>query len=54
MQIYLFEGAAGDYLANMERPEHRWILVGKRGSGSGLHVDPNGTCAWNKSLVHAV
>ncbi|SCU90871.1 LAME_0E10352g1_1 [Lachancea meyersii CBS 8951] len=32
------------------RPDHRWLIVGPRGSGSTFHKDPNQTCAWNAVL----
>ena len=30
-----------------ERPDHRWLIVGPRQSGSTFHKDPNATSAWN-------
>jgi hypothetical protein len=30
-----------------ERPAHRWLIMGPRGSGSTFHKDPNATSAWN-------
>ena len=34
-----------------QNPEYRWLVVGRHGSGSTLHVDPNGTSAWNALLA---
>ncbi|CAR30549.1 KLTH0H12562p [Lachancea thermotolerans CBS 6340] len=33
------------------RPDHRWLIVGKAGSGSTFHKDPNQTSAWNAGLT---
>jgi beta-phosphoglucomutase-like phosphatase (HAD superfamily) len=32
------------------RPDHRWLIVGPRHSGSSFHVDPNANFAWNATL----
>jgi hypothetical protein len=37
-------------LATMQPPEHRWLLIGRPGSGSAPHVDANATSAWNALL----
>lgn len=29
------------------RPDHEWLIAGGRRSGSGFHIDPNATSAWN-------
>lgn len=31
----------------LERPAHRWLICGPKGSGSTFHKDPNATSAWN-------
>lgn len=33
------------------RPSYRWLLIGKRRSGSSWHKDPNFTNAWNATIV---
>jgi hypothetical protein len=38
-------------LPAQERPSSRWLLAGPRGGGTPLHVDPNGTSAWNALVV---
>jgi hypothetical protein len=30
-----------------QRPDHRWLIQGPKGSGSTFHKDPNATSAWN-------
>ena len=39
------DAAAGDDLYG--RPDHRWLIIGPKFSGSIFHVDPNATAAWN-------
>lgn len=33
------------------RPDHRWLILGPKRSGSSFHKDPNATCAWNAVLA---
>lgn len=34
-----------------KRPDHTWLIVGPRRSGSVFHIDPNCTHAWNAAVV---
>jgi hypothetical protein len=34
-----------------QRPDHRWLIVGPKRSGSTFHKDPNATSAWNAPLT---
>ncbi|KAL3669279.1 hypothetical protein V7S43_005659 [Phytophthora oleae] len=39
-----------DYFALLgeeKRPDYRWLIIGPKKSGSGFHIDPNATNAWN-------
>lgn len=47
--------AEDDYLHHQTsfaalRPRYKWLLIGARGAGVGIHVDPHGTSAWNALL----
>ena len=38
-------------LGEGKRPDHRWIIIGPKRSGSSFHIDPNGTHAWNAPIL---
>ena len=39
------------HLGNDKRPDHTWLIVGPKRSGSVFHIDPNATHAWNACIT---
>ena len=39
------------YLGCQQRPDHTWLIIGPKRSGSVFHIDPNATHAWNACIV---
>jgi hypothetical protein len=37
-------------LGSGKRPDHRWLIIGPKRSGSSFHIDPNATHAWNAPI----
>lgn len=38
------------HLGAEERPDHTWVIMGPKRSGSVFHIDPNATHAWNACI----
>lgn len=48
-EVPLKEAFGDDHftLFGEDRPDHQWLIIGPKSSGSSFHKDPNATSAWN-------
>ena len=45
-----FQADLFSYISDDERPPNKWIVIGPPRAGTGVSIDPLGTCSWHTLL----